>query len=67
MLLTRNVRDFLTIQERDPDHHGILLEYQDKDSSKNMAASDLVRSIGNLEASGWNIRGHFVALNAWLF
>ncbi len=67
VLLTRNVRDFLVLHEANAEHPGILAEYQDKDPAKNMAASDIVRAIGNLEQSGWILADQFVAVNAWNF
>jgi predicted nuclease of predicted toxin-antitoxin system len=67
VLLTRNVRDFLDLHEANADHPGVLVEFQDKDPVKNMAATDIVRALRNLEHSGWNLAGQFVALNAWNF
>ena len=66
-LVTRNIRDFLLLHEAYPNHAGILGEHQDQDPSKNMSDAVLARAIYNLEASGWDIAGQFVALNAWSF
>jgi hypothetical protein len=67
VLLTRNVRDFLALHTIDPMHPGILGEHQDRDPAKNMSEGDIVRAIENLQKSGWNLTGQFVALNAWNF
>ncbi len=67
VLLTRNVQHFLMLHEADPTHAGILGEYQDRDPSKNMTGWQIVRSIENLAASGWDLAGQFVSLNAWNF
>lgn len=67
VLLTRNVKDFQALHEEDADHAGLLVEHQDRDPHKNMGERDIVWAIGNLEASGWEVAGQFVALNAWNF
>lgn len=67
VLLTRNVRDFDALHEANANHSGILVEHQDRDPSKNMRDTDLVRAVGNLERSGSNLTGQFVALNARAF
>jgi hypothetical protein len=67
VLLTRNGRDFQALHEADPVHSGILVEYQGRDPARNMKEADIVRAIGNLDASGWDLTGQFVALNAWSF
>jgi hypothetical protein len=64
-LWTRHVKDFRALHERQPDHAGILVEHQDRDPEKNLGASALVQAAGNIEASGWDIAGQFVSLNAW--
>jgi predicted nuclease of predicted toxin-antitoxin system len=67
VLLTRNIRDFEALHIAQPDHPGILAEHQDRDQTKNMSAIDIVQAIRNIEGSGWNIAGQFVAINAWNF
>ncbi|HLK60524.1 MAG TPA: DUF5615 family PIN-like protein [Chthonomonadaceae bacterium] len=67
VLLTRNGKDFQPLHEAHDGHPGILVEYQDRDPNKNISAADLVRAIGNIEASGWDLTGQFVALNAWSY
>lgn len=67
VLLTRNVLDFRALHEADADHAGILIEFQDSDPTKNLSAADVVRAISNIEASGWEVAGQFVGLNAWIF
>lgn len=63
--LTRNVRDFEALHAANPTHPGILVEHQDRDPTKNMTEQEIVRAIGNIAASGWDIAGQFVAINAW--
>ena len=65
VLLTRNVKDFEALHEAHAVHPGILVEHQDRDPAKNMKEADIVRAIGNLQASGWSPAGQFVAINAW--
>ena len=65
VLLTRNIRDFLALHDAQPEHPGILGVHMDKDVAKNMKDAEIVRAIDNLEQSGWDIAGEFVALNAW--
>jgi putative protein kinase ArgK-like GTPase of G3E family len=67
VVLTRNGRDFQVLHEANPGHGGVLVEHQDRNPAKNMNEADLVRAIGNLEASGWDIAGQFVAINAWSY
>ena len=66
-LVTRNGKDFAVLHEADRTHAGILVEYQDRDPTKNRKEADVVRAIGNLDASGWDLTGQFLALNAWSF
>src|SRR5690349_20186738 len=66
-LLTRNVDDFLALHEGDAVHPGILAEYEYRDPAKNMSAVRIVLAIANLESSGWDLAGQFIALNAWNF
>ena len=65
VLLTRNIRDFLALHDAHPEHPGILGVHMDKDVAKNMKDAEIVRATSNLEQSGWDIAGQFVALNAW--
>jgi hypothetical protein len=67
VLLTRNVPDFELLHNENRDHPGILAEYEGADTAKNMGDTDIARAIENLESSGWNFRGEFVALNDWQF
>ena len=65
LLLTRNGADFQALHEDDPVHPGILVIYQDHDPKKNLTYPAIVQAIANLEASGWEMAGQFIALNAW--
>ena len=65
VLITRNVRDFLTLHAANPEHHGVLLEHQDAEPSKNMSYGKIVGAIAKIEASAWDLRGEVVSLNGW--
>ncbi len=67
VLLTRNGRDFQMLHEAEPDHPGVLVEYQDQDPAKNLSAARIVQAIDNLATSGWSLSGQLIALNAWAF
>ena len=66
-LLTRNVDDFLALHEADAVHPGILADYEYRDPTKNMSAARIVQAIANIESSGWELAGQFIAINAWNF
>lgn len=65
VLLTRNGRDFLLLHQASSDHAGILVEHQDADASKNMTYPQIAAAIANIEASGWDLSGVLVSINAW--
>jgi predicted nuclease of predicted toxin-antitoxin system len=65
VLLTRNGRDFLLLHASDKRHSGILIEYRGADPTKNMTRQQIVAAIGNIEASGWNLSGQIISINAW--
>jgi len=64
-VLTANVRDFRCLHEHGVEHAGILAICHDDSPDNDMSRSDIVRSIGNLEASGVEIARGFHVLNAW--
>lgn len=64
-MLTRNGRDFEALHEAQPDHPGVLVVYRYEVWAKNMEDNEIVRAIANVEASGWELAGQFVVLNAW--
>ena len=69
VLLTKNPRDFRILhslwQDEGRRHAGIWLIYEERDKSKNMSLSDIVRAIGNLLASGLPIANELHVLNYW--
>jgi predicted nuclease of predicted toxin-antitoxin system len=65
IVLTRNYDDFQELHEANPIHPGILVIYQDGDSSKDMSHQKIVKAIANLEASGIPLANQFTALNHW--
>ncbi len=65
ILLTQNCDDFRVLHHADPVHPGILAIFNDRDPSKNMTYASIVKAIANLEASGWELSGQLVTLNAW--
>jgi hypothetical protein len=66
-LLTRNVDDFLALHEEEAVHPGISAEYEYREPAKNTSAVRIVQAVANLESSGCDIAGQFIALNAWNF
>jgi hypothetical protein len=67
ILITKNPDDFLELHEKDPDHAGILLLYQDNDPDRDMNHADVVRAIANLEQAGIAFEGACHILNAWRY
>jgi ABC-type branched-subunit amino acid transport system ATPase component len=69
VLLTRNPDDFKTEhqnwQAQGRAHAGIFLVYQDNNVIKDMKATDVVRAIANLLASGIPIANEIYTLNQW--
>jgi hypothetical protein len=66
-LLTRNCEEFRALHAAHPQPPGIGAIYQDRDLSKNMAYSGIVRALANLEASSLELTGLFVVLNVWSY
>jgi predicted nuclease of predicted toxin-antitoxin system len=67
VLLTKNPDDFLELHQKNPQHAGILLVYQDNDPARDMSYGEIVRAIGNLEQAGIAFAGCCHVLNAWRF
>jgi predicted nuclease of predicted toxin-antitoxin system len=65
VLLTRNCDYFEELHRAKPTHPGILVVYQNPDSSKNMSYQSIVAAISNLEAAGYALENQFVVLNQW--
>jgi predicted nuclease of predicted toxin-antitoxin system len=65
ILLTRNCSDFYELHQTTTEHFGILAVYQDADPTKNMSYQAIVNAIANLEFSGLELTGRFIALNQW--
>lgn len=65
LLLTRNAADFRELHGNSPDHSGILVVCQSGDFSKNMSYAEIVKAISNVAASGLEMTGQFIVLNAW--
>jgi predicted nuclease of predicted toxin-antitoxin system len=65
LVLTRNCEEFRALHAAQPDPPGIGAIYQDRDPSKNMTYAEIVRALANLEASGLELAGQFLVLNAW--
>ena len=66
-LLTLNPHDFRELHQRNPDHAGILVVYQDNDVTKDMTALDIARAIDNILAAGVSIQGQVHILNHWRY
>jgi predicted nuclease of predicted toxin-antitoxin system len=67
IVLTRNCEDFRALHEVSSQHPGICAIYQDRDASQNMSRPAITRALANLEVSGLELAGQFVALNAWSY
>ena len=65
VIVTRNVKDFVSLHKADLTHFAILIEHQDSDPTKNMTYGEIVAAIGKLESTGWNLSGQLIAINAW--
>lgn len=68
-LLSRNYRDFenlhLLVLEAQGQHRGILVERFDDDPKHNMTPKEIVRAVGNIEASGISLVNEYQILNQW--
>ena len=67
VILTRNGDDFKALHLQYPGHCGILVEFQNPQTSKNLSVTDISTAIINIETSGWKITGEFVSINSWRF
>lgn len=69
VLLSRNYRDFenlhLLVLEAQGRHRGILVERFDDDPKHNMTPKEIVRAVGNIEASGISLANEYQILNQW--
>ncbi|HEY7328243.1 MAG TPA: DUF5615 family PIN-like protein [Gemmataceae bacterium] len=69
VLLSRNYRDFenlhLLVLEAQGQHRGILVERFDDDPKHNMTPKEIVRAVGNIEASGIFLMNEYQILNHW--
>lgn len=63
--LTQNCRDFHLLHRQTPDHEGILAVFHGRLGSKDMTRAQIVCAIRNVEQAGMDVRGRFLALNAW--
>jgi hypothetical protein len=67
VLLTKNPGDFLELHEKNSQHAGILLVYQDNDPDRDMSHAEIVRAIANLEQAGIVFQNCCHVLNAWRY
>jgi predicted nuclease of predicted toxin-antitoxin system len=67
VLLTKNPDDFLELHQKNSQHAGILLVYQDNDPDRDMSHAEMVRAIANLEQAGIAFVGSCQVLNAWRY
>lgn len=64
-VVTFDAHDFWLLHCETPDHSGILVVYQDNDSTRDMSHASIVRAIANLEGTGVEIAGGFWILNTY--
>ena len=67
IVLTKNPDDFVELHQKNCQHAGILLVYQDNDPDRDMSHADVVRAIANLEGAGVALPGCCHVLNAWRY
>jgi len=67
ILVTKNPDDFLELHQKDSQHAGIFLVYQDNDPDRDMSHADIVRAITNMEQAGIAFGGSCHILNAWRY
>jgi predicted nuclease of predicted toxin-antitoxin system len=69
VLLSRNHRDFenlhVLVFEAQGRHSGILVERFDDDPKHNVTSKEIVRAIGDIEASGISLVNEYQILNQW--
>lgn len=65
VILTRNYRHFRELHDSGAEHSGIMVVCRDSNPAKNITWAGVVRAIANVEASGIEIAGEFIVLNAW--
>lgn len=67
--LSRSYSDFenlhLLVLEAQGRHRGILVERFDDDPKHNMTLKEIVRAVGNIEASGISLVNEYQLLNPW--
>ena len=66
-VLTKNPSDFVHLHQRDADHPGIFLIYQDNDVTRDMTDREIVRALENLLTAGVPIARQLHALNHWRY
>jgi hypothetical protein len=67
VLLTKNPDDFLELHDKDNQHPGLLLVYQDNNPDRDMSHTEIVAAIANLEQAGMTFAGCCHVLNAWRY
>ena len=67
VVLTKNCRDYQTLNQLNSSHPGILGIYQYNYPPKDMGAKDIVKAISNLEALGISLANQFITLNQFKY
>jgi hypothetical protein len=67
ILVTRNCDEFRDRHDADPAHAGIFAIYEGRVGFKKMSHAEIVQAVANLDASGLDFAGQFVAVNAWKY
>lgn len=63
-VLTRNVRDFLSLADRTTAHHGLILNYQKGDARRDMSVGEIAAAIQKVDATlGSDLSERIVVLN----
>jgi predicted nuclease of predicted toxin-antitoxin system len=67
VLLTQNCDEFRTRHREDRLHAGIFVIYKSGNASKDMSRADIVKALGNLDASRLDFTGELIEVNAWQY
>lgn len=64
-VLTLNVDHYRQLHQSGAEHSGVFVVCRGDNPAKDMGSADIVRAIANVDASGIEIAGQFIVLNAW--
>jgi predicted nuclease of predicted toxin-antitoxin system len=69
VVITGNCGDFIELSDictaAGGHHPGVLLIFTNNDRSKNMSVDDIIKALGNLEATGLALDDHWISLGSY--